>query len=288
MRWSVLAFLFPLSFCFLTNAWANPDGEGVLFSIATAPPTPLQVKRLEEKAKTLPGAPMKGRLKLPSSSKPIPAIVLVQPCYPEKIFADWVALMNDWGYATLSFSRCGQPAPVFQGPIAAYDWKEGAQAAFGALKYLENRDEIDSDRIAIMSWSRFGMVPLSVLNEAGFAQFHENRFKTAVALYPFCSFARGPHDGPILVLTAASDDWVSSDICQRMGRETAKDRYPVKVVVFDGVYHGFDLPAFGQPTFRESQINPDGFNASGGTLGYDEPSHKRAVMLIKEHLAANL
>ncbi len=139
-----------------------------------------------------------------------------------------------------------------------------------------------------MSWSRFGMVPLSVLNEAGFAQFYETGFKAAVSLYPFCSFARGPHDGPILVLTAASDDWVSSEICQRMGRETAGDAHPVNVVVFDGVYHGFDLPAFGPPKYREKAINPDGFNAGGGTMGYDKQSHERAIKLVREHLTAHL
>ncbi len=289
MRSFIFIFLLPLYFFTFSEVGAsNSNAETVNFAIATAPPTPFQVKRLGKGADNPTGPKMVGRLTMPISDRPVPAVVMVLPCYEEKVYAPWLDLMNDWGYATLSFTRCGQQDKKFDGPIAAYDWKEGAEAAFGALKFLGKRPKIDADRIGIMSWSRFGMVPLSVLNEAGFAQFYGSKFKTAVALYPFCSFARGPHDGPILVLTAASDDWVSSEICQRLGRETASDRYPVEVVVFDSAYHGFDLQAFGPPKYRKQLINPDGFNANGGTLGYDKASHDRAVKLVQEHLASHL
>ena len=43
--------------------------------------------------------------------------------------------------------------------------------------------------------------------------------------------------------------------------------YPVNVVVFEGVYHGFDLQTFGEPKYRKQTINLDEFNARVGTMG---------------------
>jgi len=287
-RFVLLFLMTPLVFHAPDVPASNGHEETVHFSTATAPPTPFQVKRLGNDARNPPGPEMVGVLALPDTEEPVPAVVLVMPCYGDHVFRNWMSVLTEWGYATFRFTRCGQKAKIYQGPLHAYDWKEGAEAAFGALNYLALRPEIDASRIAVMSWSRFGMVPLSVLNEAGFAQFHERSFRTAIAFYPICSFARGPHDGPILVLTAAADDWISSPICQRLGRKTTNDQHPVNVVVFEGAYQGFDLPAFGPPEYREKEINPDGFNAKGRTMGYDSDAHKRAVRLVREHLSRHL
>lgn len=285
-RW-LLAALVALSMA--APAFADDvAGEHVHFAIATAPPSPFRLAKLGPEARTYEGPVLAGHFLLPARPGPAPAVVLMLPCYDPAVFKPWLKRLRDWGYATLRFSRCRQDHPVFQGTIAAYDWKEGADAAYGALTYLRSRPEIDPDRIAILSWSRFGAVPLSVLNEGGVAQFHRARFKAAVALYPFCSFARGPHLGPILVIAAGTDDWVSADVCRRLGRETRNDRFPIEVMTIDGVAHGFDIEAFGPPRHQQRAINPDGFNAPGGTMGFDRQARDAAVERVRTFLAQHL
>jgi len=264
------------------------SGEPVRFSIETAPPSPFRLAKLGPEARTYEGPELAGRLLLSARPGRAPAVVLVLPCHDPTVYGPWLRRLRDWGYATLRFSRCRQDHPVFRGSIAAYDWKEGADAAYGALAYLRRRPEVDPNRIAILSWSRFGAVPLSVLNEGGVAQFHEHRFKAAVAVYPFCSFARGPHVGRILVIAAGADDWVSTEVCRRLGEETQNDRFPVEVMAIDGAPHGFDIEAFGPPRHRIQAINPDGFNAPGGTMGFDRQARDAAVERVRTFLAEHL
>jgi len=285
-RWLVAAFLvLGMSGQVFADHLA---GESVGFAIATAPPSPFRMAKLGPEARTYEGPELAASLLLPARPGPVPAVVLVLPCHDPAVFRPWLKRFRDWDYATLRFSRCRQDHPVFQGAIDAYDWKEGADAAYGALTYLQSRPEVDPDRIAILSWSRFGAVPLSVLNEGGVAQFHQDRFKAAVALYPFCSFARGPHLGPILVIAAGADDWVSTEVCQRLGHETRNDPFPVEVVTIDGAPHGFDIEAFGPPRYQEKAINPDGFNAPGGTMGFDRQARDVAVERVRTFLAKHL
>ncbi len=134
MRSFLLLVLLPyFVFAISETKAANQPSEIVSFSIATAPPTPFQRQKLGERVDNPSGPELKGRLALPGSDKPVPAVVMVLPCYEGDVFASWAGLLKEWGYATLSFTRCNQQDKIFQGPIRAYDWKEGAEAAFGAL-----------------------------------------------------------------------------------------------------------------------------------------------------------
>ena len=96
----------------------------------------------------------------------------------------------------------------------------------------------------------------------------EHKFSAAVAFYPYCAFARGPHLGPLLILVGDKDDWIQPRRCHIVEAESKQDDYPVTVKRYD-VVHGFDIPQFGEPRFHETFINPDRFAVAGGTLGYD-------------------
>ena len=109
-----------------------------------------------------------------------------------------------------------------------------------------------------------------------------------MALYPFCSFARGPHERPLLVLSAGRDDWVDPNVCARMARLTGDDPLPVRFKLLPPAHHGFDIEGFGAPRYVGEAINPDGFAAGGGTLGYHPPSHAEAVETVRKFLAKHL
>lgn len=264
--------------------------QTVTFELPRAPLTPLQQKRLKTTATNLSQGHFSGDLRLPKGDGPHPAVVVIRTCHDAAHYAPWLDQLENWGYATLSFSRCQPPDLVpDDAEIPALDWKRGSLAALGALLYLADRPEIDADRIAIMSWSRLGMIPLSTLQYEGFAQFFEAKFAAGVALYPFCSFARGPHMGPILIVSGKEDDWVDNTVCHRVAAESRSDEHPVRAVFLENAVHGFDIAAFGAPRAVEAAvINPDRFAAGGGTLGYNPAAAKAAQGEIRQFLDRHL
>ncbi len=143
---------------------AEISAERVTFALPQAPMTALQKKRVGD-AKLVPSAgTYQGLLRIAPTSKSSPAIVVVHTCHGTAHYSHWLERLNEWGFATLSFSRCetadGEPDDIAH---STFDWKRGATVAFGALHYLASLKSVDRDRIAIMGWSRPGMVPLSVL-----------------------------------------------------------------------------------------------------------------------------
>ena len=264
--------------------------ETVTFELPRAPLTPLQQKRLTTSARNLPQGRFSGDLRLPAGDGPHPAVVVVRTCHDAGHYSPWLDQLEDWGYATLTFSRCQPPDyEPDDAAIPALDWKRGSLAALGALVFLSEHPDIDADRIAIMSWSRLGMIPLSTLQYEGFAQFFEAKFAAGIALYPFCSFARGPHRGPILIVSGAADDWVDNTVCQRVAAESRQDEHPVTAVFLEEAVHGFDIAAFGAPkVVAASAINPDRFAAGGGTLGYNAAAAEQALQEVHGFLDRHL
>lgn len=258
----------------------------VRFELPLAPATSLQEQRQGKSAGNLAQGSLVGRVRVPEIKGRLPAVVVVHTCHGEAMYEPWLDRLNTWGYATFSFSRCQPPDQVpDDASYPSLDWKRGALAAQGALQYLAERPDIATSAIAIMGWSRLGMIPLSVLNPEGFYQFFPEKFAAAVALYPFCSFARGPHAGPILTVSAGLDDYVDAGVCKRMADNTQGDEFPIQFAAMPGAYHGFDIEAFG-PVRRanRSEINPDEFAAGGGTLGFDRKAQELAVRAVRAFL----
>ena len=258
----------------------------VQFDLHRAPLTPFQKKRLSADAKNLSPGTFSGRLRIPGAAAPVPAVVLFHTCHGEAHYAPWVQALNGWGIATLSVSRCQPPDnKPDDAAIASLDWKRGALVAFSALNYLRARPETKGQPVIVMGWSRLGAIPLSVLNYEGERQFFDAQFAAGIALYPFCSFARGPHAGPLLVISAGRDDYVDPAVCARMVRETQNDRFPATFQLLPDAWHGFDLAHYG-PAHMASreEINPHGFAASSGTVGYDARAHEAALGAVRDFL----
>ncbi|MEM7429365.1 MAG: dienelactone hydrolase family protein [Pseudomonadota bacterium] len=271
------------------DLFAEENRKTVVFEIPRAPLTSFQKARLPAGHTNPAGRKLSAALIVPPGEGRVPAVVLVRTCHDSRYYQPWTDRLHAWGYATLMFSRC-QP-PDFQpvdNKVASLDWKEGALAAYGALKFMQAHPRILPDRIGLIAWSRLGMIPLSVFNPEGAAQFFTERFAAAIAVYPFCSFARGPHEGPILVLSAGKDDWVDPHVCARMARLTANDRVSVEFRLYPDAVHGFDIEAFGAPRFVGQEINPDGFAAGGGTLGFSRSAQARAIEEVRSFLTRYL
>ncbi len=260
--------------------------QQVSFELPRAPLTQMQEKRLPEGSQNLPGRTIVAHFRVPEKTSPLPAAVLIHTCHDAHYYLPWIERLNKWGFATLSFSRCQPPDYLpDEHRIISLDWKNGAPAAYAALGFLRDNSSIAKNKIVLIAWSRLGMIPLSIFNFEGYHQFYSNHYTAAVALYPFCSFARGPHLGPILVLSAEHDDWVDTKVCLRMARDTQHDEHPVAITIVPDTWHGFDIEAFGPPRKATiAEINPDGYAAGEGTLGFSKQARDQAIHEIHEFL----
>ncbi|VAV98113.1 hypothetical protein MNBD_ALPHA08-88 [hydrothermal vent metagenome] len=264
------------------------DPQTVIFRGKPAPLTAFQKRRLPPGAKNPPGRELTAVLRIPKSDTPRPAVIMIHTCHDPAYYLPWIKRFNSWGLATLSFSRCQPPDNKPLNANESLEWREGSATAYAALNYLAANPAIDKKAIALIGWSRVGMVPLSVLNPEGEYQFSKVKFAATVAINPFCGFAGGPHQAPVLVLSGGKDDWVDAKQCQKMSVLTAQDKFPVTVKVYPDAWHGFDIEAFGKPHFSEKEINLDGYPAGGGTLGFNQAALEEAIVEVKDFLDKNL
>ena len=121
--------------------------------------------------------------------------------------------------------------------------------AYGALRYLQARDDILPDRVGLMGWSQGGGAVLNTIragNPARLAARPGESFRAAVAFYP-ASCSRKRQGGawaspvPLLVLLGGKDVWIPLDDCKYLLGH-AKSGTPVSWHVYDGAYHDFDWP----------------------------------------------
>jgi len=266
---------------------AEVIGSHVEFPLPKVPLTKLQKSRLGKATLIPPPGEFRGLLRVPELEGRMPAVVMIHTCHGTGYYQPWLERLNGWGMVTLSFSRCNtvdrKPDDVAH---STFDWKRGANVAFGALEYLSRQGFVDPDRIVVMGWSRLGMIPLSTLNYEGFSQFQERQFAGGIAIYPFCSFARGPHRAPLVIISAEKDDYVSTPVCERTAKETKADEFPIAYHQIAGAFHGFDIQKHGPVHYAQrSEINPDGFSADGGTLGYDREAERELVRIVRNYLS---
>jgi dienelactone hydrolase len=216
---------------------------------------PLQLRLARERGETVQRAPIEvveGYLTMPpEGSGPFPAIVHLHGCSGlPKAFKDgtekglWSERLAAWGYVVLavdSFTTRGidNTCSGESAPRVA--------DAYGALAYLARQPFVDASRIGLIGFSAGGIATLSVVAERDFELFENEavqRFKAAVAFYPSCR-SDNTFAIPTLILIGDADDWTLAWRCKQMMSIRADDGL-VKLVVYPGAYHAFDVP-FLQP-----------------------------------------
>lgn len=119
--------------------------------------------------------------------------------------------------------------------------------AYEALALLRTHPRIDARRIALVGWSKGGMVADWASRERYRLQLatEPNAFAAHVAFYPWCGEQHVPvklTGAPLLYLVGARDDWTGSVPCVDYVERVRAAGFPVRLVLYPDAEHGFDYP----------------------------------------------
>jgi dienelactone hydrolase len=193
----------------------------------------------------------------------------------------WADRLSRSGYVALAVDSFSPRGLQGQGRVA----KEEAGDAFYALRHLAGLPQVRADAVALIGFSYGGSSTLADLEQgSSIAQLYPERFRAGVAFYPECSGSSGLMTVPTLVLIGELDDWTpASDCADRAAGKSVipvtrqpGDRSNVKLVVYPGAHHGFDIADLG--------IIPGGVIVEGHRLDYNEAATRDAIQQMRAFL----
>jgi len=209
---------------------------------------------------------------------PYPAVVVLHGCNGmfghSAVIAD---RLSSWGYVTLAVDSLG---PRVSGIANRCDRGLPDQAfdAYAALHYLSQLDFVDPARVAVFGQSMGGETALhAVVDGSQAAQFFKERFRAAVAYYPYCDASMATVAAPSLILVGEADERNPVELCREMVAHAGPDGAPIALTVYPGVHHNFDV----------ALLTP-GVRYQGFWLEYNEPAAKDAEEKTRAFLDAHL
>jgi dienelactone hydrolase len=210
----------------------------------------------------------------PERGGPHPAIVFVSGCdgftpsIAPNLYDRRAEAFRGQGYVVVFADYLGRRGlKTCAGPISHSD---AARDVVAAAAWLASQREVDASRITAMGWSYGARLVLVALAE------HAERslgFSRAVVYYPDCRALR-PWTAapPVLMLLGGDDDMTPARLCQEAVTRVAAPA-TVKVVVYPGALHGFDISELPARTRY-------GF----GSLGYHREAAASAQAAVEQFL----
>ena len=209
---------------------------------------------------------------------PYPAVVVLHGCNGmfghSAVIAD---RLSSWGYVTLAVDSLG---PRVSGIANRCDRGLPDQAfdAYAALHYLSQLDFVDPARVAVFGQSMGGETALHAVVDGSLAAlFFKERFRAAVAYYPYCDASMATVAAPSLILVGEADERNPVELCREMVAHAGPDGAPIALTVYPGVHHNFDV-ALLTPGVRYQRF----------WLEYNEPAAKDAEEKTRAFLDAHL
>src|SRR5690606_3956335 len=148
-------------------------------------------------------------------------------------------LLLDMGYAVLivdSFNPRGV-AEICTTPIREREIhnRHRVMDAYGALRYLNSRPDVEHGKIAGIGFSHGGSNALSIMDASeGSHRATGQEFAASVSMYPGCRYALGKQPqfsayGPLLILTGEKDDWTPAAPCKELAERSKSKGEPVDI-----------------------------------------------------------
>jgi dienelactone hydrolase len=237
----------------------------------------------------------------PAGAGPFPAIAMLHGCSGLRTRSGgvqakprfWAEHFRARGYVTLlvdSFSTRGIDE-VCTGRHLLSPVRDRADDARGALRYLQARADVRTDRIGLLGWSNGAAATLSVLLDEGSPA---RDFRAAVAFYPNCTrqYPGGPDFrtyAPLYVLVGSLDDWTPPAPCVALVEGARARGAPIAIKVYPGAHHSFDAPEMPiryRPEVRNHSKTTDG--CCGATVGTDPAARADAIAEVTRFFATQL
>jgi len=172
--------------------------------------------------------------------------------------------------------------------------------AQGALAWLQRRDDVLPERVAVLGWSHGGTAVLAAINakQPAVAGWRDREppspyYRAGVAFYPGCSDslkARGGYAlaAPITFFIGGSDDWTAPGPCVDLAAKLSAAGEAATITVYPDTYHGFDGPST-QPRLRLEV--PNGVNPGKGVTVAPNPAarddaYAKLKKFLREHLGS--
>ena len=236
----------------------------------------------------------------PQGPGPFPAVVLLHGCEGvSELNHRWARWLRERGYAALIVDSW-KPRGLTQTcsfTIPDVPSTERLDDALGALRYLQARPDIDRGRIAVMGWSNGGVFSLAAVNGPTLARaaargvaIPDPGFAAAIGVYP-----GGCHSlidqlvvRPVLILAGGADDWTPAVECQHMARAMGAKGADVRVEIFPGAYHYFDVEGLARTVLPDVGNDNRPGGCCGATVEYNEAAARAAHRLVEEFLGYHL
>jgi len=172
------------------------------------------------------------------------------------------------------------------------------QDAQGALAWLQRRDDVLPERIALLGWSHGASAVLATLNakQPAVANWrdrdpHNPYFRAGAVFYPGCNDSLKGRGGyalaaPITFFIGGSDDWTAPGPCVDLAAKLSAAGEAATITVYPDTYHGFDGPST-QPR-RRIEV-PNGVNPGKGvTVATNPVARDDAYAKLKKYLRTHL
>jgi carboxymethylenebutenolidase len=171
----------------------------------------------------------------------------------------WGHHWTDKGYVALlvdSFSARGYPDGF---PMHSYDSRPDEVNevtvrpldAYGGLRFLKSRSDVDPKHIVLQGWSNGGSATIASLSPQGLAAAGvapADGFAAGVAFYPACGLHDQFNDGfqpvaPLRVFSGDNDEEVSAAHCKRLIDAIKVQAGDAQITIYPGATHDFDEPS---------------------------------------------
>ena len=159
----------------------------------------------------------------------------------------FAALMVD-DFGPLGFPQGFGRGTYGERPAALNEVTHRPLHAYGALRYLRTRPDVDPRRIGLMGWSNGGSATLAAMADDKAGDMRVHGFRAGVSLYPGCGLHRAyvrrgyrPY-APVRLLMGTADEEVSPDICRALVDRSRRRGGDIEATFYDGAEHSFDTP----------------------------------------------